>query len=68
MKAVVVDRLLQELGLNESERGTIEKNVLIKDVTQGTILIQQGVLEVCCFYYRQRCHLNKVLQLLFVRA
>ncbi|XP_049542431.1 neuropathy target esterase sws isoform X2 [Anopheles darlingi] len=45
LKTAVVDRLLQELGLNESERAAIEKNVLIKEVAQGTILIKQGVLE-----------------------
>ncbi|XP_058128164.1 neuropathy target esterase sws isoform X2 [Anopheles coustani] len=45
LKACAVDGFMQELGLHATHQGTIEENILIKEVSPGTTLVHQGKLD-----------------------
>ncbi|XP_053677884.1 neuropathy target esterase sws [Anopheles nili] len=45
LKAIAVDGFMQELDLHDTHRGTIEENILIKEVSPGTTLVHQGILD-----------------------
>lgn len=46
LKAHAVDGFMQELDLPDTFKQTIEESILIKEVSPGTTLVHQGVLDV----------------------
>uniref|UniRef100_A0A182SBP9 lysophospholipase n=1 Tax=Anopheles maculatus TaxID=74869 RepID=A0A182SBP9_9DIPT len=45
LKAYAVDGFMQELDLPDTHKPTIEESILIKEVSPGTTLVHQGVLD-----------------------